>query len=239
MNLDEWNHLSKIIYAYDRYNSTDRLQDFLCEQMTLPIKLRAKRSMAMNFMYLSMQSIINILKQSLDFQNLSNRARRALIRQNIYLTSYLNGIFLGRCNDLWHNVDFQLSMSNLFSFEFALQCTQLSQELDSNGLLMKVLLVLLLFSSNYSTVIWNDSCTKDILLNSSHLLGIQDFYVKLLWKYLIYQYGFTEAILRYLSLIRIVMSGFNLVHNWIDRKDFQEMIEKILCQTEHDLIVEN
>lgn len=237
MSLDEWGHVSKIVYAYDRYNTDDRLTEFLNQQYSLPLKLRSKKSLAINFMCLSMQTVIHFLRQSIDFQSLSIDARRALIRQNLYFTSYFHGIFLGQTHGLWKDEDFQMSMGNLYGSKFVSQCTRLSDQMDSNGMLIKIAIILLIFSSNYSIVSRNPSSDSLESLNSTHLLSLQDFYAKLLWKYLVYQYGHTEAVLRYASLIKITLDIFDLVADWVDREDFQDMVNKILCQTEYGLIL--
>ena len=69
-------------------------------------------------------------------------------------------------------------------------------------------------------------------------LEFQDLYVTILWKYLVYQYGYTEAILRYAALIKTILDMQMVMETMIRSRSYCEMIEKILVDAEDLLTVD-
>ncbi len=111
--------------------------------------------------------------------------------------------------------------------------------MDPNGTLMKIMLVIIAFSSNYSIVIFNNIQNIKIKSNPINLIHIQDIIVTLLWKYLIYLYGHTEAILRYSSLIKTVLDILYELEELSNTEIFHQILSMIITQTEQLLIIDN
>jgi len=68
------------------------------------------------------------------------------------------------------------------------------------------MLVIFAFSSNCSILNMPETMPNDtLLLGAFRLLGSQNVYVELLWKYMVYRYGYHETVIRFANLIKQVL----------------------------------
>jgi hypothetical protein len=177
----------------------------LGEGSSLPIKLRAKPSLALDYINKYRSGIQTVIKRSRLFHSLKIDSRRALIQHNIYLTSCLNAVFISVEVDLWSNMDFGMSYNQLFGSDYFTKFAGEPKRMDPNGTLFKIVIFIIVFSSNYSIVTFDKRQNIRYMSNSIDLIHIQDIFITLLWKYLIYLYEYTEAIIRYCSLVKTVL----------------------------------
>ncbi|CAF4094152.1 unnamed protein product, partial [Adineta steineri] len=105
------------------------------------------------------------------------------------------------------------------------------------------ILIILAFSSNCLIVNTNKTMERDSLLDGTfRLLGSQNVYVELLWKYLISKYGYDKSILRFIRLIQIILcviKNLAIVHtnNATHRTIFDDIADRtkqILANNEND-----
>lgn len=190
-------------------------------------------------MYHSLASVQSLLKQCPDFHTLPMDARRMMIKNNIYFTSALNSIYIGREIDLGSNSDFEMSFNALYGPDYFTKCSLIPKRLDPNSTLIKIMLFIILFSSNYSIVTHEHSSGTQNILNSIILIKFQDLFADLLWKYLIYQYGFRETVLRYSSLIKTVLDNLYIVEEFAECEVYQQMLDMIVLQTDRLLIIDD
>ena len=126
--------------------------------------------------------------------------------------------------------------SALYGYDYMAKCAQDNRRLEANGSLLKLMLFVLIFSSNCSIVFypgdassgavveeeeegedgvgggrdsWNE--TKRKTNTMKELLGMQDVYVTMLWKYMVYLYGYNQAAVRFSSMIKSVIDMFRRV----------------------------
>jgi len=201
--------------------------------------LRVKPSFVLNYISKCVSGIQTLVKRSSHFHSLEINSRRTLIQHNISLTGYLNAFFVGLEVDLWSNMDFRIAYNTLLGSDYFMQLSAVPKRMDPNGTLMKIMLVIIVFSSNYSIVIFNNIQNIKIKSNPINLIHIQDIIVTLLWKYLIYLYGHTEAILRYSSLIKTVLDILYELEELSNTEIFHQILNMIITQTEQLLIIDN
>jgi hypothetical protein len=68
------------------------------------------------------------------------------------------------------------------------------------------MMIILSFSSNCSVLTFPETKFNDtLLLGTFRLLGSQNVYVELLWKYMVYRYGDHQTIIRFAQLIKQVV----------------------------------
>jgi hypothetical protein len=73
--------------------------------------------------------------------------------------------------------------------------------------------------------------------NTSHLLQIQNVYVEMMFKYMLYRYGYNETALRFASLIKSCLDQNLMVSGDGYLKQHEQMVQKITEQTERSLIL--
>jgi hypothetical protein len=81
-----------------------------------------------------------------------------------------------------------------------------THRIDSDSTLVKLMMIILSFSSNCSVLTFPETKFNDtLLLGTFRLLGSQNVYVELLWKYMVYRYGDHQTIIRFAQLIKQVV----------------------------------
>ena len=236
MSSEQWTLISSIVHAYDTQHMSTLIQTHLKEQSALPMKLRSKPLPAMQYIADTAHSLVLFIQRSPHFQTLSLDTRRRLIRNNIYLTNCVNRLLINREMDLLNNSDLMLSFHSLYGSDLFKRCASLLQRTELNGILFKVILFVMIFSSNCSIVTEDVPLDIDIIFELKHVLDLQDLYVTLLWKYLVYQYGYTEAVLRYASLIKTILDFLQIIETMVHSELYQQMLKKIIIESQNLLI---
>ena len=231
----QWTLLSNIIRCYDEQNVITRVRDYLHEKSSLPVKLRSKSVDTLNLISEPLKCILPLIEHSPDYhQHLSRDARRCLQEQNLFFTGAINGYFVARETDAFHNCTYMTACSALYGYDYMAKCAQDNRRLEANGSLLKLMLFVLIFSSNCSIVFYpgdassgavveeeeegedgvgggRDSSNKRKTNTMKELLGMQDVYVTMLWKYMVYLYGYNQAAVRFSSMIKSVIDMFHRV----------------------------
>ena len=99
--------------------------------------------------------------------------------------------------------------------------------LDLDQTLIKVTPLLLIFSEN--TWIFPSRTPSDHI-NSKVIFHIQNRYVEVVWKYLLYNYDSREAIRRFLRLIQFLLS---IIHGMTHVQSIQSHVHDIESIVEH------
>ncbi|CAF4772032.1 unnamed protein product [Rotaria sp. Silwood1] len=211
LTTNEWTLLSNCLHAFDEQNPSARIQNSLNELTSLPPKLRLKPLELTNLIRELFSSIGPLIERSSDFHSLPVNVRQILVKRNLYITGSMNGLFL--C-----------------------QCRRKIARYDPNGSLIKIFVFILAFSSNCSLVTYDSQADLTIMSNSIHLVPIQNVYITMLWKYLIYLYGFKEAVLRFTRLIKDVLDLVNMLSQAPQTETRSRIMNPIVTETEHTLM---
>jgi uncharacterized protein YqhQ len=99
-----------------------------------------------------------------------------------------------------------------------------------------MMLMILAFSSNCSIVLPDRmyNLTNTSTTNSIILIRVQDIFIVILWKYLVYQYGFIEAVRRLDSLVKYHLAVLNQIND-VNSKQHLEMIDTLIIKTTDSL----
>ena len=99
-------------------------------------------------------------------------------------------------------------------------CAKDNLKLEPNGNLLKLMIFVLIFSSNCSIVLFSPIQYHQYVvqhkmkrLTTLELLKMQDVYVTLLWQYMVYLYGYDQAALRFAGIIKCVIDMFSRVED--------------------------
>lgn len=197
------------------------------EQDALPLKLRFKISLPVNALFLAASSVENILKQSGDFQNLSTAARYRLLKNNIIQANGINAIMIDKIVDLSSRRDTDPSFDYLFGTGGLTKIVWIVEKMDANILLFKILLYVVLFSNNYSIIKFDPTDDLDTCSYNVELTRIQSKYATILWKYMVYQFGYLEAVRRYSSMIGTVLGLFHIFQYVGNMDSFTAIIDSV------------
>jgi hypothetical protein len=141
--------------------------------------------------------------------------------------------------NILENEQYSKLIDNIYGHDYSNDIIQASHRLEQNRTLIKVMLITIAFSTNCSVVTIEDSENIHTKINPIVLTHIQDIFVTMLWKYLIYQYGFSEAILRFSSLIKSILDMLQRVAHGLNVRKHWNMVANIVEQTTRSLSIED
>lgn len=162
-----------------------------------------------------------------------------LIKNNFNIVASFNAFFLARETNTFENECYSKFIDNIYGFEYCKSVVQASRKLEQNSLLVKVIFMVMAYLSNSTIVEFNGLENIQIIINPKVIIGVQDILVTMLWKYLIYQYGFREAILKYLSLIKSVLDVIRRMEKVIRVQKHMTLVGNIAEQTARTLSLED
>ncbi|CAF4395760.1 unnamed protein product [Rotaria sp. Silwood2] len=235
---NEWNLLSNVIHAYDEANIIPQIKYNLEQQSSLPPKLRSKASKAIDIFRVLLSTLQPFIECSPYFHHLSTDTRQALVQNNSEIAGTLNSIFIIREIKALDNMAFIASCTSIYGSEVIKHSDHLITRLEPNGILVKIMILILTFSTNCSIVNpYYSSCIMN-LPTALSVLNIQNVLVTMLWKYLNYQYGFIGAVRCFNCLIKCVL---DILYSANEMRNVQheKMMDGLVEATKRSLISEN
>jgi hypothetical protein len=147
-------------------------------------------------------------------------------------------ILISRDTQILHNIKCMEAFTSIYGSEIILLVKNANDELDSDSTLVKLMLMVLIFSShcfNHD----NGNIEHDRLLYGTfRLLGSQNVYLELLWKYMVYRYGYFESVPRFSRLIKTFLCVLKTVANiYTTNQTHQSMVDNIIEKIKQTLIM--
>jgi hypothetical protein len=75
-----------------------------------------------------------------------------------------------------------------------------------------------------------------LLLNPKRLFEIQNIYIEVLFKYMLYQFGYKETVMRFFGLVKTCLDTIALTSRSDELQRYDDIMEKIIEQTQQTLI---
>ncbi|UJR36660.1 hypothetical protein I4U23_029377 [Adineta vaga] len=236
LTFDEWNTLSNVIHIYDEQNLIIRTQCLLREHASLPLKIRSKKAITLDLVVSFYTAIEPLLQRSPCFNNLSSDVRRVIVQNNLNGVGALNSMFAALETKIFDNPTHLQNCYEIYGEEYVKENRHLLARLDQNGTLIKIMMLILAFSTNCSLVSLDKITTSAETSTASSiiLMRIQDMFIVILWKYLIYQYGFLGAVRRLDHLVKFYLELL-LRMNDNSSREHDDMINVLIDKTTHSL----
>ena len=246
LTTSEWTLISNILHAYDTFSVIPKLHQIFKNLSSLPNEVRYDVNgaicafEAVGYMLTSMESLISSIP---DFQILTLNEQRSLLQRNLQGVSGFYSQLVFRETDLLKNPKCFQSYTIAYGSKTIKQLNHLVKRIDPDLTLFKLMLVMITFSSNCSILHVHENMHNDSLIfGTFRLLGSQNVYVELLWKYMIYRYGYFDTILRFHKLVKQILdmmkhSATVYTSNEIHHDLIDNFVEKtkeklIICQNE-------
>jgi hypothetical protein len=237
----DWTLLSNIIHAHDTYSTSSQLSHTINNLSTLPVEIDLVPINPIEIvtqMYTSMQSFI---RSSPDFRILTFNEQTSLFDRNLHgVTGFYATLFF-RYTNLLQNDRYMDAFINIYGPDIMLLAKKVNERLDPDATLIKLVLIIFAFSSDCLIINKHDNIERDSLLYGTfRLLGSQNVYVELLWKYMIYRYGYNDSILRFSRLIQMFLlqlTNMAIVHE--NNEVHQKMVADVIEKTKQSLIIDD
>ncbi|UJR09463.1 hypothetical protein I4U23_013701 [Adineta vaga] len=240
LTFDEWGLLSNIIHAYDEQELLVRTQCSLREQSSLPPKLRVKKHNTLDLIGSFYAAVQPFIERSTYFHNLPSSLRRVIIENNLCGTGAFNSFMTATEANVYDNEDYISICNEIYGVEYVQVSYNIIKRIESNRTLLKLMLIVLAFSSNASLVSFDQSIklTNRSTIQSIYLIRIQNVFVTMLWKYIVYQYGFVEAVRRFSCLVKSFLDTLSQIERNVSTQHMK-MVDDIVEKTLYSLKLED
>lgn len=231
----EWNMISNVVHAFDTFSPVARVRQTMEIITGTASTLRFDLTQSLNFLKSFYQSLRSFISSTPDFKVLTSTEQSSLFQRNMLGLLALGGMHFMRDCQIFEQSEFEMAIIPLFGQEQFQRAKKISQQLDSDPTLVKLLLIALAFSSNCSTVEGNTTTTEQdtLLLGTFRLFGSQNVYLELIWKYLIHRYGNVESIQRFSNLIKSLLDTLKFFSDIYENNSvFQQFLTDRLQQDE-------
>ncbi|CAF2509458.1 unnamed protein product [Rotaria sp. Silwood2] len=249
LTFDQWSLLSNINNAYNSRSPISNINNIISSQSIYPPKIRLKMANA-NFMdiiasmYAASEIFIKIIP---DFSSMTNYYQNVLITRNILNLGGFNCQFMMRETNILKDAAYSNCLSSTYGTWIFNGTVRIADDIDPDGTLFKLLFVVLAFSACSDVVIppynkcdkISDYSVSDVLIetnylsiNTQYLFEIQNKYVELMFKYMVYRYGYYEAALRFAALMKNFLYQSVLSANATEISKHDDMLKTLVDKTE-------
>ncbi len=231
LTIDQWNLFSNLMLCYDEYNSLSLAERFISQQNILPLKLRFKCRSVNEFLSLLFAKVQLLFEKNPDFISLDSNDRSILLYRQIKYITIISSSFIIQQSHLFDYQGFNKAIENLFGTVIITANKLLCFDIP----FLKLSLAIICFSSFDYTIYEN--IPSENLINMKKILEIQDMYIELAWRYLVYVYDDKQAIIYFSNLIQYLLMVTNNIILIQDKNPFLDMINLVIKQTEQSFTV--
>ncbi|CAF1518152.1 unnamed protein product [Adineta ricciae] len=248
LSTDEWSTLSNVINIFDSRSPIPVIRNVVDAISNYPVKIRIKSAAAniKQVMELMYGAVVPLVDNILDFRQMSSHDQSALLERNVPNTSILIGTLIFRDAGVYSSPLFNIDFPSLYGPIVAERATKTKQLIDTDGTLLKLIGIVLMFSTNTTIITEHNISNNDSMQkfrsfsNSNYLLHIQNIYVDILFKYMIYRYGYMEAVLRFAALIRVfIFASTTQYYASQELATHDELMDSLIKNTEQLVITQN
>ena len=202
------------------------------------MKMRVKQTFAFDLMQQCLTDIQILVNKSSNLQLLTGNVRQLLFLRNSFWIMLFKSFLVSRQFNYLTNPNFVLSFRGIYGSNFLEKVDNVFKQMDSDEVIHKMMIFIMIFSSNSCIVTFNPSDHIGLMAVVSDVVCIQDIYVTVLWKYLIHQYGFREAVLRYSSFIKLLINGYWMLETMGNSEMYEQILHRTAKQMESSLVIE-
>ncbi|CAF5160813.1 unnamed protein product, partial [Rotaria sp. Silwood1] len=189
-------------------------EQYIFEQNKLPLKYRFKSTSIINLYQVLLDDNQSLYINNRDFRSLSIEDRSIILHNTIVHIGNLSSNF----------ILYKIGLLNQSVFYDAIE-----------SFIPPRVIPILSFSTFNSTTYSNISPMN--LSNHQQLLDIQNKYIELTWRYLLYKYNFQQAVILFSDLIRCFFVSFDVFIHGYETDWVIETYDSLVLKSEQNLII--
>jgi len=174
-----------------------------------------------------------LYEKNADFISLCSHDRSILLHNTMKYVAGLGTCFITHHTQILDDAAFYKSAETIYGSTALANSNRTIDLLDSDGTVVKLILAMLTFSTFDYTYYTNIAPVN--LVNIKAVLHIQNMYSNLTWRYLIYKYDHERAVICFSNLIRCLFYLNDAVVESVDHKQYIDMMDSTVKQTEETL----
>lgn len=234
---DDWNLLTNLVHNYNEGNMNVICQRWVFENDNLCTNNELCQTVTKEFFRLLYQTSKMCLCSNDDICTLPFDDRSILLRTGADCVTCFGGPFLMYHYQLTTCPAFTTMLRNIYGEQSLALTFNSVKYVDLDRILLKLAPLLLVFSQNIS--VYSPRIPFDHYADSRRIFHIQNTYVEVIWKYLLYKYDSKEVIRKFLELIQFL---FSIIETMTHLQSFQSHVDDIhslVENTELQLILDD
>ncbi|CAF1172804.1 unnamed protein product [Rotaria sordida] len=244
LNLEQWSLLSNVLHCYDAHCPISEIQRSMAVYSMCPPKHRLKVAannlmVTINLFFSSVWSFVEAVPH---FAELPGTDRRNLIQRNVHQMGALNGAHVcqeGKFHDDPTNQGVAIAEYGASLINYMMKAIELG---SSDRTVSKLFLLVMSFSTCSDMVQpliddngqWTD---YSLLSDPIQIFNIQNLFVDIIFKYMIYQSGYTHASLHFAHLIVNALKQGEFIQKAQMNQNHDVMVQTIIHGFEQSLII--
>ena len=172
----------------------------------------------------------HLYERNTDFLSLPPHDRSILLHNTVKYVAALGSCLIGRASHILDNPAFYESAENIYGSNVLSTSIRALDLIDTEGTYIKLVLALLTFSTYQPTNYTNNDSIN--LENVKTIFRIQDRYTDLAWRYVVYRCGHERATIAFSNLIKCIFSLNKAFAESIERKQYMDIVDSLIKQTE-------
>ncbi|CAF1343466.1 unnamed protein product [Adineta ricciae] len=228
---EQWNLLSDLSYCYDEHSQISICERYVSLQSTLPLKLRFKSASMIELFQTLMNGCRLLYTNNRDLYSLSFNDRSVLLHKTFKHVECISTNFILSRIGLTNYPAYYNTLETIIHPNVIPTAKLIANRCDFDTTVMKLFLAILSFSTINLTVYDTKTSTEN-LSDIKQVLHIQDTYIELTWRYLIYKYDAKRSILCFSDLIRCFFAVNNSVMQTYDIQWLTDAMNYVVNQTE-------
>lgn len=199
----------------------------MLEQNILPLKCRFKSNLVLDLIQKEVDGAQLLYKNNQDFRLLSTDDQTLLLHRTFPHIGTLSTNFILYKVELSDCPAYYKALELITYPEIIATAKRIAQRVDFDMITMKLLLAIISFSTIEYTIYTNEPPVN--LSNIKQIINIQDKYIELTWRYLLYKHGHEYAVGCFSNLIKCMFAiteGVVKTHvvEWVTDK-FDSVVE--------------
>ena len=202
LTVDQWNLVSHLSNCFDHHSGLTVGEQYMSEQYNLPPRFRFKSASIIQLYGMLIDGTQSLYKNNGDFRSLCPDDRSILLHSTLPHMASLTTNFIGYKIQLMSYDAYFDAVEIMTNPQITTIARRLSLRLDFDLVILKLLLAIFSFSTFRCIGHMNNSSKN--LTNIQEILRIQDTYVEVTWRYLLYKYDHQQAVKCFSDFIRCV-----------------------------------
>lgn len=199
----------------------------------MPSRNRFKIGTVTSFLRLLLTSVEFIFQKNKDFHSLTNHDQLLLLQRSLKQVAGLAACFTLRASNLYDEAGFQEKIITIYGAEAINSGCLASTLFDSDINIVKLFLSMMIFSTLDCTYHLQRNVEK--LKDIRSIQKIQDRYIEIAWKYLLYHYNLKRAVKCFSNFIRCVLIDIHSLVSAAETVDFHFLMDSVAQDTERAL----
>ena len=234
LTVDQWNLLSNLCHCYDDYAGLSIGEQYMSQQNSLPPRLRFKSASVIQLYQMTLDAGQSLYKNNRDFLSLSADDRSILLHSTSPYTGSVSSNFIVCQIRLVESPTYYDTLEMITSETIVSMMKRLlPTRMNFDVIVVKLFLAILSFSTIGCSIYSNNSSGN--LSNIQEVLRIQDRYIELTWRYLLYKCDYEQAVKCFSDFISCIFLTTEAVVEARDVEWFTNTIDSIAQKTEQTL----